>query len=743
MTVYFQIDEMISESSPQTAYNVLNGNPLTLWSGKRKVIDMTFVWDRTKAGEVWGPWYLNETYSEVSVDLDLNIKLRRYEFGLWETLSFDTGGFDDYNPSAAIDMYNKMLLVAWENQEGAPDNKNVYGHLVNLQNFQPYGTMIDISAVQYDQTSPRVAFDTVNQRYMVVWEDARNTATNISNMDVFGQFVDPQGQLSGANFPVTTNTSNQIAPAVAFGDFDASRFLIAWKAGRNAGNSDPYAQLWEFSTAPQLEITDDLDQPIYNQTMDFGGIDVGLSSTKKFRIWNRGNAPLTVTAMTGSLNVALATNPTVPFNVPTPQPGSINPGSFYEMDVRFTPPGAFTYSGPDNTVTIETNGGSTVLYFSGYGIGTDPVITTATLPNGAASLDYYAEIQATGGATPYTWSLLSGALPPELSLDGATGIISGTAPITTGTYDFEVQVMDAGGKSAVQAYTIIISDMVITTTTMLDGSVGSAYSEPINAAGGSPNYTWSIIAGSLPSTLDFSSPTTATPTVDIVGTPSAIGTYNFTVQVTDGGALTATQDLSITVSSDLTINDVSPLVDGHVGEDYSHTIGKVGGTPPYNWSILAGALPTGLTLDPNTGRISGQPTTIGTYDFVVQLEDLLNVQVNKTFSITITDITILTETLPVGSTATPYYETLTATGGTGTGYQWSDLGGLPPGLLLSIGGIIDGTPTAVGTYTFTVKVKDSANSEASKQLTIIISDMSITTSTLPNATISVPYENPG
>jgi len=58
---------------------------------------------------------------------------------------------------------------------------------------------------------------------------------------------------------------------------------------------------------------------------------------------------------------------------------------------------------------------------------------------------------------------------------------------------------------------------------------------------------------------------------------------------------------------------------GQVGVAYSHTFPTSGGTPPYTFSILAGVLPPGLTLDPATGIVSGTPTAAGTYPFIIQV----------------------------------------------------------------------------------------------------------------------------
>jgi len=69
-------------------------------------------------------------------------------------------------------------------------------------------------------------------------------------------------------------------------------------------------------------------------------------------------------------------------------------------------------------------------------------ITTTSLPAGTAAASYSAMLAATGGTTPYTWSLSSGTLPAGLTLSAA-GVISGT-PTTPGTYTITVKVTDAG-----------------------------------------------------------------------------------------------------------------------------------------------------------------------------------------------------------------------------------------------------------------------------------------------------------
>jgi arabinan endo-1,5-alpha-L-arabinosidase len=77
--------------------------------------------------------------------------------------------------------------------------------------------------------------------------------------------------------------------------------------------------------------------------------------------------------------------------------------------------------------------------------------------------------------------------------------------------------------------------------------------------------------------------------------------------------------------------------------------------------------------------------------------------------------------LPGGAISESYSSTVTATGGTGTGYVWTiSAGALPGGLTLASGGILAGTPTAAGTFNFTVEVTDSSGATATASLSVVI-----------------------
>ncbi len=365
-------------------------------------------------------------------------------------------------------------------------------------------------------------------------------------------------------------------------------------------------------------------------------------------------------------------------------------------------------------------------------------ITTATpLPNATVGVGYSQTLAATGGTPPYKWSITAGSLPAPLTLNPTTGAITGTptAPVTA---SFTVTVSDSAGTTpASKAFTLtVVAAPVITTATLPSGTVGVAYSQTLAATGGTAPYSWAVTAGGLPGGLSLSTSGV------ISGTPSAAGTFSFTVTLTDADGVTATKALTLTVISGLTITTPSPLPTGEVNVVYSETLAASGGVAPYSWIVTAGALPPGLTLL-SAGAIIGTPSTAGTYSFTVQASDSSHLTTSAAFTLTIASALIIStpSTLNGGSQGASYTQTLAASGGVSP-YTWAVSGGaLPPGLSLSTGGVITGIPTATGTFVVTIKVTDTLAATASRQFTIVIaSGLTIATPpVLPPASLGLAY----
>ena len=246
-------------------------------------------------------------------------------------------------------------------------------------------------------------------------------------------------------------------------------------------------------------------------------------------------------------------------------------------------------------------------------------VTTATLPDGTAGTAYTSTtLDATGGVSPYTWSVPPGTLPPGLALS-SSGVISGT-PSSPGTFSFTVTVTDAENPAATASRTLSIlvnpAPLSVTTTSLAGGQVGSAYTQTLAATGGVTPYSWSVTG--LPPGLSVN-PATGV----ISGTPQTPGTATVTVTVTDAEnpAVTASKQLSIVVKPAPLMITTASLPAATGGAAYSATLAATGGTTPYAWSVTAGSLPPGLTLNASTGVISGIPDVAGTYDFTVTVTD--------------------------------------------------------------------------------------------------------------------------
>jgi len=178
-------------------------------------------------------------------------------------------------------------------------------------------------------------------------------------------------------------------------------------------------------------------------------------------------------------------------------------------------------------------------------------ITTTSLPDGTVDASYSADIQASGGCTPYKWAVVSGTLPAGITVTPSSATTSldltGT-PLQAGTYLFTVSVTGCGGHVSTVSYEVVIQPFVvsITTTTLPNGTVDTSYSAAIQASGGCTPYKWAVTSGTLPAGLTVT-PSSATTSLDLTGTPLQAGTYSFTVSVTGCGGHVSTMSYEIVI----------------------------------------------------------------------------------------------------------------------------------------------------------------------------------------------------
>jgi len=182
----------------------------------------------------------------------------------------------------------------------------------------------------------------------------------------------------------------------------------------------------------------------------------------------------------------------------------------------------------------------------------------------------------------------------------------------------------------------------------------------------------------------------------------------------------------------------SSLANGTQGQPYSATLQASGGAGSDTWSIVSGALPDGLSLNPTTGVISGIPATVQTTTFTVQVKDSAATPqtITKQFTLAIVPgaLTIATSLLPAATVNQPYQVTL-AEDGAAIPFVWTIASGtLPPGLLLSTDGKIAGTATATGAFNFTVRVQDATPATVTRPLTLQIVPSGVRNDTVATAT---------
>jgi hypothetical protein len=240
------------------------------------------------------------------------------------------------------------------------------------------------------------------------------------------------------------------------------------------------------------------------------------------------------------------------------------------------------------------------------------------------------------------------------------------------------------------------------------GTVYPGYTFTVASGGASP-FTWSE-SGALPPGLALSS------AGQLTGTPVTSGTYAFTVMVADSSmpALTGTLPVSLTIDAIVVSPGQTPPAGVH-GTPYSFTFNATGGNLPLSWTVAAGALPPGLTLNPD-GTLGGTPAAASSTPFA--------------FTVTVTDsstptpatdsvayaITISEPPPPIIYNDPPP----TATVGSPYSYSFSASDGLAPlvwnppttpmgGLAVGLDGVLSGTPSTAGIFPITLTVKDALN----------------------------------
>ena len=264
-------------------------------------------------------------------------------------------------------------------------------------------------------------------------------------------------------------------------------------------------------------------------------------------------------------------------------------------------------------------------------VGT-PAIGGSALLGGVKGAAFSYQLSANGGAPPYTWTLASGLLPPGLTLNPGTGLVSGM-PASAGSYSMTVQATDSLSRAAQKAITInVIAPLDLATSSLPSVVKGASYTQQLIATGGKPPYNWSVVAGSLPAGLGINPDTGA-----ITGNPTAVGSFSFTADVTDIELHSARKALSISVVPVPLSLVIVPPSDAVKGAAFNYQLNASGGAAPYIWAVTGGGLPTGLALNAMTGAISGAASVSGTFSATITVRDQDSQAAAATLQIKVTD----------------------------------------------------------------------------------------------------------
>ncbi len=343
-------------------------------------------------------------------------------------------------------------------------------------------------------------------------------------------------------------------------------------------------------------------------------------------------------------------------------------------------------------------------------------------PGGSVGTPYSFQFVARAGCPPYEFVLVSGALPPGLSMS-SSGKVTGT-PTTAGFYAFWVEVRDHGcgpcdpvscsGPSQ-RPFSINIGGKLTVTTgsPLAPATVGAPYSVKLTSDSGAPQ-TWSIAGGSLPTGLALAADGT------ISGTPTAAtpSPASFIVKVSDG-TRTDSKTLALDVVAPLAVS-ATTLPTGEVGHALTPTtLAATGGRGPYAWSLVGA--PEWLTIDPASGAISGTPTTAGSLSLQASAKDAYGKTATVNLQVVVkAKVTVKTTRLPATKVGKLFRVTLRTAGGVGP-FTWKASGKFPVGLRFNrTTGVLSGAARKAGKFRLRFTVQDSLGESSQKSLVLTV-----------------------
>jgi len=397
-----------------------------------------------------------------------------------------------------------------------------------------------------------------------------------------------------------------------------------------------------------------------------------------------------------------------------------------------------------------------------YSSNTDTVLVSDAPPDVPILLSPANGAQLTVCEIPLDWTDISGVggvtyqVAVESSASGfsASNLSSSevkTSVLLAGAYQWKVRAIDGAGNpspwSETRTFSIVLA---IVTSSLPNGRKDDPYSALVEVTGGLAPIVFSLSSGSLPPGLALS-PLTG----KLLGIPTEIGTFTFTISVTDAASLSVSREFTIKIDGEpkpLRITSPPSLPNGTSGLAYAHLFEASGGRRPYSWSIKStfGQLPDGVSF--SNGLLSGTPTA-GSAMLEVSVTDGEQND-TKEFSLLIVSIpsSIAISTyyptsagfvqLPMIIAGTPFSTRFFA----GGAMSWKVTSGAPPpGLAIDEpSGAISGIPSKPGEYFFVVRALDGVGAATFRAVRILVAPndgvtLVLLPAAMPSGSPQVPY----
>jgi len=227
----------------------------------------------------------------------------------------------------------------------------------------------------------------------------------------------------------------------------------------------------------------------------------------------------------------------------------------------------------------------------------------------------------------------------------------------------------------------------------------------MSSSGGQIPVVWSVASGELPPGLEL------TRSGLLRGTPTNAGFYSFGLKAEDSLGNVADKPFGLTFEAPLVI-DTSFIADVTVNSPINVELSGSGGTVPYEWEIIEGSLPIGISFDEN-GIFSGLPQSSEKVEFTVSLIDSNERKITKGLNFEIVEnLELISANIPQAISGEEYLFEFSTKGGTPP-YRWSlSEGLLPEGIVISSEGVISGVTNVVSNRQVSIRVTDNGGRSA-------------------------------